>query len=197
MGLRQQSRIISENDIEKKAEEGDREVQAASGADPTDRLTLCQCHSSDGYGFGSLCGSVLLVPWAVPAISSVHKACSCAHCSCSGSMCDHSSCSPLESLHSAGWVPILPEKYAYRYLGIWYSTACSFLYPLTLLTTRLARLVAAAFGIDRNQEEKAVSEEKIISIVDEAHEQGVIQEIRSGDDPEYHLLSMRQKLMIS
>ena len=67
------------------------------------------------------------------------------------------------------------EKYAYRYLGI-VSTACSFLYPLTLLTTRLARLVAAAFGIDRNQEEKAMSEEKIISIVDEAHEKGVIQE---------------------
>ncbi len=37
------------------------------------------------------------------------------------------------------------EKYAYRYLGI-VSTACSFLYPLTLLTTRLARLVAAALG---------------------------------------------------
>ena len=67
------------------------------------------------------------------------------------------------------------EKYAYRYLEI-VSTACSFLYPLTLLTTRLARLVAAAFGIDRNQEEKAMSEEKIISIVDEAHEKGVIQE---------------------
>ena len=67
------------------------------------------------------------------------------------------------------------EKYAYRYLGI-VSTACSLLYPLTLFTTRLARLVAAAFGIDRNQEEKAMSEEKIISIVDEAHEKGVIQE---------------------
>ena len=42
------------------------------------------------------------------------------------------------------------------------------------------------FGVAFNQSEDPVTEEEIISIVDEAHEQGVIEEKRSRDDPEYH-----------
>ena len=52
----------------------------------------------------------------------------------------------------------------------------SILYPLTLFITWIAKLTAVPFGVELNQKEDAVTEEEIISIVDEAHEQGVIEE---------------------
>ena len=48
--------------------------------------------------------------------------------------------------------------------------------PFTLFITWIARLAAVPFGVELNRTEAAVTEEEIISIVDEAHEQGVIQE---------------------
>lgn len=68
-----------------------------------------------------------------------------------------------------------PEKYAYRYLGVVHGVA-SLLYPLTVFITMIAKLAARPFGVELNQVEDAVTEEEIISIVDEAHEQGVIEE---------------------
>ena len=41
-------------------------------------------------------------------------------------------------------------------------------------------------GVDPNQQEDDVTEEEIISMVDDAHEQGVIEESEAGDDSEYH-----------
>ena len=48
--------------------------------------------------------------------------------------------------------------------------------PFTVSVTWIARLAAVPFGVEINRTEKSVTEEEIISIVDEAHEQGVIQE---------------------
>lgn len=68
-----------------------------------------------------------------------------------------------------------PEKYAYRYLGV-VSFFSNLIYPLTVFVTFIAKLAARPFGVELNQAEEAVTEEEIISIVDEAHEQGVIEE---------------------
>lgn len=68
-----------------------------------------------------------------------------------------------------------PEKYAFRYVKTVYAIV-SFLYPLTFLSTWAAKITALPFGVELNQKEDAVTEESIISIVDEAHEQGVIEE---------------------
>ncbi|MFR6617231.1 MAG: hemolysin family protein [Blautia massiliensis (ex Durand et al. 2017)] len=68
-----------------------------------------------------------------------------------------------------------PEKYAYRYLKLVHFWVMV-LRPFTLFITWIARLAAVPFGVELNRTEAAVTEEEIISIVDEAHEQGVIQE---------------------
>ena len=68
-----------------------------------------------------------------------------------------------------------PEKFAFRYVKTVYAIV-SFLYPLTFLSTWAAKITALPFGVELNQKEDAVTEESIISIVDEAHEQGVIEE---------------------
>ena len=68
-----------------------------------------------------------------------------------------------------------PEKYAYRYLKLvnfWVMV----LNPVTVFITWIARLSAVPFGVEIDRKETAVTEEEIISIVDEAHEQGVIEE---------------------
>ena len=68
-----------------------------------------------------------------------------------------------------------PEKYAYRYLKLvnfWVMV----LSPVTVFITWIARLAAIPFGVEIDRKEAAVTEEEIISIVDEAHEQGVIEE---------------------
>lgn len=68
-----------------------------------------------------------------------------------------------------------PEKYAYRYVRTVYFFV-SMLYPFTVFITWIAKLAAIPFGVELNQTPDAVTEEEIISIVDEAHEQGVIEE---------------------
>ena len=68
-----------------------------------------------------------------------------------------------------------PEKYAYRYLGI-VDFFTRILYPFTVCVTLIAKLAERPFGVAFNQAEDPVTEEEIISIVDEAHEQGVIEE---------------------
>ena len=68
-----------------------------------------------------------------------------------------------------------PERYAYRYLGV-VSFFIKILYPFTICVTFIAKLAARPFGVAFDQAEEPVTEEEIISIVDEAHEQGVIEE---------------------
>lgn len=68
-----------------------------------------------------------------------------------------------------------PEKYAYRYLKTVHFFV-TILYPFTVFITWIAKLAAIPFGVELDRKEQAVTEEEIISIVDEAHEQGVIEE---------------------
>ena len=68
-----------------------------------------------------------------------------------------------------------PEAYAYKYLNLVHFWM-NLLKPFTVSVTWIARLAAVPFGVEINRTEKSVTEEEIISIVDEAHEQGVIQE---------------------
>lgn len=48
--------------------------------------------------------------------------------------------------------------------------------PLVWVTTKLSNLVVRMFGIDPHKVREDVTEEDLISVVDEAHEQGVIEE---------------------
>ena len=67
------------------------------------------------------------------------------------------------------------QQYAFRYVKMVHGFA-GFFYPVTCFITLAARIVAILFGVEYHQKEDAVTEEEIISIVDEAHEQGVIEE---------------------
>ena len=68
-----------------------------------------------------------------------------------------------------------PEKFAYRYLHVIHFFV-TMLYPFTVFITWIARLAACISGVELNQTQDEVTEEEIISIVDEAHEQGVIEQ---------------------
>lgn len=66
-------------------------------------------------------------------------------------------------------------KYAFRYIKLVHAVV-TLLLPFTMLVTALARVTAVLFGVGLEAQQEAVTEEEIISIVDEAHEQGVIEE---------------------
>ena len=68
----------------------------------------------------------------------------------------------------------MPEKYAYRYVKFVYQVV-KILYPFTTFITWIARMAASMFGVSTSEKQDAVTEEEIISMVDEAHEQGVLQ----------------------
>ncbi len=65
-------------------------------------------------------------------------------------------------------------RYAFRYIRL-VNAVVTALWPLTVLITSLARMTAVLFGVGLREQQEAVTEEEIISIVDEAHEQGVIE----------------------
>ena len=67
------------------------------------------------------------------------------------------------------------ESFAYRYVKIihFFSTVLA---PVTAFVTWAARVASLPFGIDMDRDDVEVTEEEIISIVGEAHEQGVIEE---------------------
>ena len=163
-------RNISENETQKKADEGDKKAQMLLAL--IDRpaqfvnaipLMVMAC---------GICFGTFLVPWAADVFDPYIK---------------HT---PALILVLAVCVILLaglgiltfrrvgtyyPEKYAYRYLKLiqfWVKV----LSPFTTFITWIARLAAVPFGVELDRQESAVTEEEIISIVDEAHEQGVIEE---------------------
>ena len=178
-------RNISENDTQKKAEEGDKKAQMLMtlidkpaqfvNAIP---LIVMAC---------GICFGTFLVPYAVdafypyikhvPALILVMALC-------------------VIFLAAIGILAFRrvgtyhPEAYAYKYLNLVHFWL-NLLKPFTVSVTWIARLAAVPFGVEINRTEKSVTEEEIISIVDEAHEQGVIQEneaemiqnILHGNDP--------------
>lgn len=66
------------------------------------------------------------------------------------------------------------RQYAFRYIRLVY-VLVTVLSPVTLFITWMARVAAGIFGVSVGEQQEAVTEEEIISIVDEAHEQGVIE----------------------
>ena len=163
-------RNISENDTQKRADEGDENAKKLLAlidkpAQFVNAIPLIVMASG-------ICFGTFLVPWVVDAFHPYIK---------------HT---PALVLVLAVGVILLaglgiltfrrvgtyhPEKYAYRYLKLvnfWVRV----LSPVTMFITWIARFAAVPFGVEIDRKETAVTEEEIISIVDEAHEQGVIEE---------------------
>ena len=68
-----------------------------------------------------------------------------------------------------------PDKWAYRLIDI-VNTVVVMLTPLSMLATLLAKIILKICGIDYSDEIDNVTEEEIISIVNEGHEQGILEE---------------------
>ncbi len=68
-----------------------------------------------------------------------------------------------------------PEKTAYAFVDF-VSFFLVVLTPLTWITSRISDLVVRLFKVDPEESSSDVTEEEILSMVDEAHEQGVIRE---------------------
>ncbi len=68
-----------------------------------------------------------------------------------------------------------PEKWAYRFVNLMYGLTVLFR-PFTYLISVTAYLILRPFGIDARESEDDVTEEGIISMVNEGHEQGVLEE---------------------
>lgn len=68
-----------------------------------------------------------------------------------------------------------PEKTVYRYLGLIRFIMTLFI-PVLWVIKVLSNILVCLFGIDPHKNEDEVTEEEIISMVDEAQEQGVIQD---------------------
>ena len=67
-----------------------------------------------------------------------------------------------------------PQAFADRYVNLVYGISF-LLSPVTRMITVIARAITVPFGIEFSIEQNEMTEEEIISIVDEAHEQGVIE----------------------
>lgn len=97
-----------------------------------------------------------------------------------------------------------PEKFAFRYIKLVHFFV-TILFPFTEFITWIAKITAVPFGVGINQEPDTVTEEEIISIVDEAHEQGVIEEneaemiqnIISFNDTEAHDIMTHRKNVVA
>lgn len=68
-----------------------------------------------------------------------------------------------------------PDKWVYRTAGVVRLLVTVFK-PITFLIMKLSNVVVRLFGVDPHKQEDDVTEEEIISMVDDAHEQGVIEE---------------------
>lgn len=66
-----------------------------------------------------------------------------------------------------------PEKWVYRFLPCM-RFILAVTYPLILLTEGISNLVVRIFGIDPHADTDVVTEEEIVSMVNEGHEQGII-----------------------
>ena len=150
-----------------------RKAIKSTDADDADRQTgaVCQCNSADRNGMWYLFW-YFSGPICCGCILSIHKACACTDPG-NGIVRDFSCCNRYSGFSAVGTYH--PEAYAYKYLNLVHFWL-NLLKPFTVSVTWIARLAAVPFGVEINRTEKSVTEEEIISIVDEAHEQGVIQE---------------------
>ncbi|MDO4272282.1 MAG: hemolysin family protein [Eubacteriales bacterium] len=161
---------LSENEVEKRAQEGDKKAALLK--------TLMEKPSQYVNAIplivttSGICFGTFMVPWMVnafrpyithtPALVLVTVVCVILLASLG-----------ILTFRRVG--TFYPEKFAYRYLKI-VNFVITMIYPLTVFVTWVAKLAAKPFGVDLDQTQDAVTEEEIISMVDEAHEQGVIEE---------------------
>lgn len=68
-----------------------------------------------------------------------------------------------------------PDKWAVRLVGI-VSIIVMLLKPVTFVVTIFAKLILKLIGVDYNENDENVTEEEIISIVNEGQEQGILEE---------------------
>lgn len=68
-----------------------------------------------------------------------------------------------------------PDKWTRRLIGI-VNVMVTLLAPISITATGFAKLILKIFGIDYYDETENVTEEEIMSIVNEGHEQGVLEE---------------------
>lgn len=68
-----------------------------------------------------------------------------------------------------------PDKWAYRLIGI-VNVIVVILTPVSAIATGVAKLILKLFGIDYNDDSENVTEEEIMSIVNEGQEQGILEE---------------------
>lgn len=68
-----------------------------------------------------------------------------------------------------------PERFARRYSDLVWIVS-GILFPPGILISWAARILAIPFGVGFHKVKEAMTEEEIINLVDEAHEQGVIEE---------------------
>ena len=162
-------RNISENEIDKKAEEGDPKAKLLKELleDPVRYVNAIPLIVTASGVFTG----VFLVPWLtrisyryiehLPALILISAVCVVVFAS-------------LGILTFRRIGTYRPEKYACRYVKFVYQVV-KILYPFTAFITWIARMAASIFGVSTSEKQDAVTEEEIISMVDEAHEQGVLQ----------------------
>ena len=68
-----------------------------------------------------------------------------------------------------------PEKWAVKLVGI-VSSVVTILAPVSFIVTLFARIILKIIGVDYNDDDENVTEEEIISIVNEGQEQGILEE---------------------
>lgn len=68
-----------------------------------------------------------------------------------------------------------PDAWVYRTAGI-VKFLVTLFKPVTFLIMKLSNVIVRLFGVDPHKQEDNVTEEEIISMVDDAHEQGIIEE---------------------
>ena len=68
-----------------------------------------------------------------------------------------------------------PEKWALKFVGF-ISVIMTVLRPLTIIVSGFAGIILKLFGVDYNDDTDNVTEEEIMSIVNEGHEQGILEE---------------------
>lgn len=190
---------LNKNEIEKKAQGGDKKsaVLLKLLEDPVSYINAIPLVvTASGMCFG-----IFLVPWVVRVSSPYIKhvpafALVTALCVFLLASLGILTFRRIGTYHS--------QRFAYRYLGV-VNFFVSILYPFTMFITWVAKLGARLFGVAMDQEQEAVTEEEIISIVDEAHEQGVIeqneaemiQNIISFNETEAHDIMTHRKNVVA
>lgn len=175
---------LNEQEVEKKAEEGDRRSQKLYKILDSPRRFICALHV--WITLIDILIGALVVPYAGSALKNAFY---------QESMVLSKPAFQLLMVllmvlvFAAGLVlfgVLIPKKLAYAYSGPWayrlYPMARLFMAlgrPLTLVIGGLANVCVRLFGVDPSKEEDDVTEEEIISMVTEGQEQGVLEDSKA------------------